>query len=32
MNVGIDVFRTIELDDPVYRWEIESTGSYVCTD
>jgi hypothetical protein len=31
VNVGVDVFRCVELNDPVYCWEIESTGGYIGT-
>lgn len=32
VNVGIGIFWTIELNDPIYSGEIQSASSDVCTD
>lgn len=32
MDVHIDVFRAVELDDPVYRGEIEAAGRNIGAD
>ena len=32
MDVGVDVFGTVNLDDPVYSGEIDTTGGDVCAE
>ena len=30
MNVITGIIRWVELNDPVYRWDIETSGGNVC--
>lgn len=32
MDVCIDVFRAVDLNDPVHRWEVNSTRTDICTE
>lgn len=32
MHVGVDLIWNVELNDPVYHWEVEASGCNVCAE
>jgi hypothetical protein len=32
MDVSVDIFWTVILNDPINSWEIDTAGGYICAE